>query len=78
MALPRRPPIFLFEKDEVCWSGGANVPLISRDIRHQALRAESGALRAESGALRFEIVGLDLCRVLLRGASWVKTLVDWS
>jgi hypothetical protein len=26
-------PILLFEKDEVCWSGGTNVPLISRDIK---------------------------------------------
>jgi hypothetical protein len=33
MALPWRPTIFLFEEDEVCWSGGMNVPLISRDIK---------------------------------------------
>jgi hypothetical protein len=29
----RLEPIFLFEKDEVCWSGGTNIPLISRDIK---------------------------------------------
>jgi hypothetical protein len=32
MTLPRRPPIFLFEEDGVCWSRGANMPLISRGI----------------------------------------------
>jgi hypothetical protein len=34
MALPYAP-ILLLEKDEVCWSGGTNMPWISRE-RHQA------------------------------------------
>jgi hypothetical protein len=41
MALPWRPTTFLFEKDEVCWSGGMNVPLISSDIK-EALLSQSG------------------------------------
>ena len=50
------------EEDEVCWSGGANVPLISGGIKPCAQKVE---LRAQKGgALRCEIVGLDLCRVL--------------
>jgi hypothetical protein len=61
MALPSRPPIFLFEKDEVCWSGGANVPLISRDIK---LCARKVVVSINRECPRIEIVGLDLCRVL--------------
>jgi hypothetical protein len=30
----------LFEKDEVCWSGGVNIPWISRDIRLYAQKVE--------------------------------------
>jgi hypothetical protein len=38
------PPIFLFEKDAVCWSGGLNIPLISRDIKLCAQEVVGGGL----------------------------------
>jgi hypothetical protein len=34
------PPFFLFEKDDVCWSRGANMPLISRGIKLCAQKVE--------------------------------------
>jgi hypothetical protein len=55
------PPFFLFEKDEVCWSGGTNIPLLSRDIKLCAQKVEPGFITNRS---RFEIVDLDLCRML--------------
>jgi hypothetical protein len=35
MANSRHAPIFLFEKGEVCWSGGMNMHWISRDVHVQ-------------------------------------------
>jgi hypothetical protein len=57
------PPFFLFEKDEVCWSGGTNIPLISRDIKLCAQKVEPCVSREYRS--RFEIVGLELCRRVL-------------
>jgi hypothetical protein len=40
-------PIFSFEKDEVCWSRGANIPLISRGTRLCAQKVELCAQKVE-------------------------------
>jgi hypothetical protein len=51
MALPWHAPIFLFEKDEVCWSRGVDMPLISRDIKLCAQKVEP-LINRESLAVR--------------------------
>jgi hypothetical protein len=59
---------FLFEKEEVCWSGGVNVPWISRDIKLCAQKVKLCAQKVEpavrdrgprslSGALTGRIMG---------------------
>jgi hypothetical protein len=37
----------MFEEDEVCWSGGANVPLISEGIKPCAQKVELCAQKVE-------------------------------
>jgi hypothetical protein len=70
------PPFFLFEKDEVCWSGGANTPLLSRDIKLCAqkvdpwINSESLAVRGRgprslSDALMGRIIGKNSGRLEL-------------
>jgi hypothetical protein len=59
------PPFFLFEEDEVCWSGEMNVPLISRDIKPFPFFAlTKWILGLIVNRARLQAVRLDLCRVL--------------